>query len=171
MDGIDSFPNDAASWTFASSEPPTPGSWPILVDLDGTISDPTHRRHYLQSKPPDWVRFSLAADQDSPHLPVISWLRYNYTENPVIIVSGRPSYVLPLTRLWLTRHEVRWDVIALRPRGDVVQGFRHKMRIVSALKELGLIPRFAIDDSEQAVLAYRSVGVRCFVPFQDVIIE
>jgi hypothetical protein len=69
------------------------------------------------------------------------------------------------------RHEVRWDAIALRPQGDVVPGYRHKMRIVSALKELRLVPRFAIDDSEQAVLAYRNVGVRCFMNFQDVIME
>jgi hypothetical protein len=171
LNGIDSFPNDAATWAFASSEAPTPGSLPILVDLDGTLSDPTHRRHYLCSKSPDWVRFSLAADQDSPHLPVISWLRCNYTENPIIIASGRPSYVLPLTQLWLTRHDVRWDAIALRPQGDIIPGFRHKIRIVSALKELGLMPRFAIDDSEQAALAYRNAGVRCFMRFQDVAVE
>lgn len=161
------FPNEYASWAFASSEPIARGSRPILVDMDGTLSNPLHRRHYLLADPPDWVSFSLTADQDSPRLSVISWLRCNYTNHPVIIVSGRPSYVLALTRLWLTKFEVRWDVIALRPEGDTLPGFHHKVRIASALKEYGFNPLFALDDSVQASLAYSKVGIKCFTCIRD----
>lgn len=164
---IGSFPKEAASWAFANAGTLMQGSRPILVDLDGTLSDTTHRRHYLSSKPPDWVGFSLAARRDPANIAIISWLGSNYLENPIILTSGRPSYSLSLTQLWLGEHGVRWNAIALRPQGDTVRGVKHKLRIVAALKMMRLIPEFAIDDSEEVSLAYSEVGVKCFRNLQD----
>lgn len=164
---VESFPREAATWAFADTGMLVQDSRPILVDLDGTLSDTAHRQHYLLSKPPDWVGFTLAARHDPPNFALISWLRVNYLENPIIITSGRPSYSLLLTRLWLVDHGMRWDAIALRPHHDTVRGVNHKLRIVAVLKTLGLAPKFALDDSEEVSVAYSKAGIRSFKTLQD----
>jgi hypothetical protein len=168
---IEKFPQEAATWAFAHTATLVQGSKPILVDLDGTLSDTTHRQHYLSSKPPDWAGFSLAARRDPANFAMISWLRDNYLDNPIIITSGRPSYAAWLTRLWVAEHGVRWDAIALRPRNDTVPGVSHKMRIVAVLRVLGFMPEFAFDDSGEVSLAYSEVGIRCFRNLQDPTME
>ncbi|MDO7883436.1 hypothetical protein [Antiquaquibacter soli] len=150
-----------ATCVLAASHRLTRGSRPVVADLDGTLTDPGHRRHHLASSIPDWLAFSLAAKNDPPLLPEIEWLDSHSAERPVVIVSGRPSIAMQLTQSWLERHEVRWDAIVLRPPGDTVRGLEHKMRVLTALSELGIEPEFAFDDSSEARDAYEARGVEC----------
>jgi hypothetical protein len=154
----------AATWLFADWELVRQQPKAILVDLDGTLSDPAHRTHNLHSTPPDWKSFSLAASRDPPKAKQIAWLDHHYIDHSVIVVSGRPSYSMDLTLAWLALHHVRWSVIALRPDGDVVRGLDHKLRVLSALREQGFVPKLAIDDSIPVRLAYMAEGLACHPP-------
>jgi hypothetical protein len=154
----------AATWFFAGGDLLRQEPKAILVDLDGTLSDPAHRTHNLHSTPPDWKSFSLAASRDAPKVKQIAWLDHHYLDHSVIVVSGRPSYSMDLTLAWLALHHVRWNLIALRPDGDVVRGLDHKLRVLSALRKLGFVPKLAIDDSVPVRVAYMAEGLPCLPP-------
>lgn len=156
---------NVATWVLAAPHRLTKGSRPLIADLDGTLSDPGHRRHHLASDPPDWVSFSMAAAGDPPLMREIQWLNAHSATRPVIIVSGRPSIAIALTQSWLQSHRVRWDAIALRPPGDRVRGVAHKIRVLAALRSLELEPDFAFDDSDEAQGAYLAEGVSCRFPW------
>lgn len=38
----------------------------IVFDLDGTLADDSHRKHYLDRDPKDWNGFYDACDGDNP---------------------------------------------------------------------------------------------------------
>jgi hypothetical protein len=157
----------AATWYFADSQALPNGQKAVLVDLDGTLSNPAHRTHHLQSTPPDWKSFSIAASSDVPKIEQIAWLNSCYRDHSIIIVSGRPSYAMNLTRSWLALHHVRWNVVALRPKGDTVRGLDHKLRVLAAIRELGFVPELAIDDSATVRLAYIAEGLTCQPPIDS----
>jgi hypothetical protein len=156
--------SSVATWVSASPHRLVAGSRPVIADLDGTLSDPGHRRHHLSSRTPDWVSFSMAAAEDPPLLREIQWLNAHGRTRPVVIISGRPSIAITLTQSWLQAHRVRWDAIALRPPGDRVRGTVHKIRVLAALRRFNLEPEFAFDDSQEAREAYQAEGVTCRLP-------
>jgi len=39
----------------------------IIVDLDGTLSDSSHRQHFMTGKKKDWKGFYSALEQDPPN--------------------------------------------------------------------------------------------------------
>ena len=47
----------------------------VIFDLDGTLSDCTHRMHYLDNKPKDFDSFYGAMGDDTLVKPVASMLR------------------------------------------------------------------------------------------------
>lgn len=62
----------------------------IIVDIDGTVADLTHRLHYVETKPANWEAFKSLVSQDKPIIPVITIVQA-LAENhyDLIFVSGR----------------------------------------------------------------------------------
>ena len=103
----------------------------IVFDLDGTLSDETHRAHLREAD--DWAGYYQACDQDPP---INSMMRiFNQTllycygilqgdNNRVQIWTGRETTVGQQTRDWLFEHSVVYGFhrdrvyIAMRPEGD-----------------------------------------------------
>ena len=136
----------------------------VLVDLDGTLSDPEHRRHFLHREVPDWEAFSHGAAGDTPISVVIDDVNRRHVDMNIIISSGRPHFALNLTVEWLSVNKVEWDWLALRPKHDVVRGMEHKLRVLRELRRSGIAPSMAIDDSPEMASAYVEEGIRCLVP-------
>ena len=158
-----------ASWVLSDSHRLARGAQIIVADLDGTLSDPSHRRHHLATRPPDWVGFSLAAGDDPPMLQPIRWLNSAGTHMPIVVISGRHSIALDITQSWLNAHHIRWDAIALRPSGDTVRGIAHKRRVLVAIMNLGLKPVLALEDSLDACEVYELEGLQCVTPSDGVL--
>lgn len=105
----------------------------IIFDLDGTLANCDHRRHFVDKrlskdhsyglvydpkKPfkPDWQSFYEACDKDTPIIPVIHTLEYfgegkEYGSdtpwvdyNGIEIWSGRCESVKEKTEKWLSKH-------------------------------------------------------------------
>lgn len=137
------------------------------MDLDGTLACPAHRQQFLLTEPPDWVKFSMRAGDDTPNFAQIEWLRSKNGNRSVVILSGRPSYTLGITISWMNVHGIPWNAIALRPSDDTVPGIEHKLRVLAALRGAGIFPVLAVDDSEAVGVAYRAAGVACIPPIQS----
>lgn len=110
----------------------------IIFDLDGTLANCEHRRHFVDERlskqhaygliynpekrfKPDWKSFYEACDKDTPIEPVIDIFTRCVCTDKVEIWSGRCESVRDKTLLWLDRNlNVNNDefLLKMRPIGD-----------------------------------------------------
>lgn len=91
----------------------------IIVDIDGTLADLTHRLHYVTGGNRDWPAFFVGLSQDAPVKPII-WLANTIYDAsyPVILCSGRPEDHRAPTEAWLAQHGVRYSALRMRAATD-----------------------------------------------------
>lgn len=93
----------------------------VLVDLDGTLADISHRLHFVQKEPKDWKSFFEAIPGDSVRKEVIDMIDpYTKTHN-IIIVSARPETYRDETVSWLYNNylnELPFETVIMRSEGD-----------------------------------------------------
>lgn len=134
----------------------------VIVDMDGTLSDPTHRRPLATEKPKDWARFHDLCGEDSlqTHVGVtVNLLKAAYK---VVIVTGRPRQCEAVTRGWLDRHRVAFDALFMRADDDYRRDEIVKEEILDREILPAFRPVFAIDDRDRVVAMWRRRGIPCF---------
>ena len=131
----------------------------VVFDLDGVISDATHRQSYLRQRPQDWRGFFAAGVDD----PVIesgrALARSVEAGHVVVILTARPSYIAASTADWLDRNDVRHDLLVTRPDGDRRSSPEYKRDELIDLGSAGYDVQVAIDDDPEIVAMYRRQGV------------
>lgn len=135
----------------------------IIVDIDGTLADLTHRLHYVTGGNRDWPAFFVGLSQDAPVKPII-WLANTIYDAsyPVILCSGRPEDHRAPTEAWLAQHGVRYSALRMRAAGDFRQDFVVKREILHALRAEGLYDiQFCVDDRPSVVQMWREEGLIC----------
>jgi hypothetical protein len=111
----------------------------IIFDLDGTLANCEHRRHFvdynhwlgnqnigsdLSKFKPDWKSFYEACDQDKPILPTIHIINhFILLDNIIEIWSGRCESVKEKTEKWLADYlhgNSQYPIkLKMRPIGDI----------------------------------------------------
>ena len=151
----------------------TPGNWhvrdgapaggPLVVfDLDGVISDASHRQHFLRGERKDWRGFFTSAALDPPYEAGVALAASVDDDHAVAILTARPHYVADTTRAWLDANEVRHHLLILRPRhgrGSHGASADFKRHELSRLRAAGFEAALAIEDDERNIEMYRSEGV------------
>ena len=98
---------------------PQPQKGFVLVDLDGTMADITHRLHYVQQEPKDWTGFFSAMPDDTPRTEVVEMVRtLKLLGHQIIFVSGRPDTYRAHTELWLSQVFPHYTTLFMRRGGD-----------------------------------------------------
>jgi hypothetical protein len=131
----------------------------VLFDLDGVISDASHRQGYLREDPPDWVSFNLQADADPPIQAGLVFAASIAAAHRLVIITARPLAIVDVTRAWLDAHDVRHDLLILRPADDDRPSPDMKRTQLLELRRRGADVRLAIDDDVRNVEMYRDEGV------------
>lgn len=100
----------------------------IVFDMDGTLSDPAHRRTFVRKEDaqnndsafkPDWVKFFETCDKDAPRDEVIAKAREAKGQGyEVIICSARPEDYRDKTEKWLEQYNVPYDRLIMRKHAD-----------------------------------------------------
>lgn len=140
----------------------------IIVDIDGTLADATHRLHLLPKAPlfddvsPDeaWTRFFDAAVDDEPIGEIIELVNAMYQDNVVILATGRREETRELTAAWLARHKVSYDHLLMRKDGDHRPDTVVKREMLDHIRTLGLTILFALEDRLRVVKMWRANGLR-----------
>ena len=141
-------------------------SKPIYIfDLDGTLSDAEHRRHFVTTHPADWRAFFAACKDDPPIPEVIRTAQLlRRAEAMIVIMSGRSEEVRFETLRWLEKYGVDCDVIYLRQEGDRREDFVVKGEFMdhflTKYKREDIVAIF--EDRKQVVDAFRARGFRVF---------
>lgn len=148
------------NWYFRDG---APAAGPLVIlDLDGVISDASHRQHFLRGERQNWRGFFTSAGLDPPYAAGVALAASIDDGHTVAILTARPNYVVEVTRAWLAANEVRHDLLILRPRagrgsgGPSADFKRHEL---SRLRAAGYEVAMAIDDDERIIGMYRSEGV------------
>lgn len=133
----------------------------FCFDVDGTLADISHRRHWVQTKPKNWAAFNATMHLDKVH-DDIAWLARNFYEqgHTVIICSGRGSENREVTTTWLTANQIPFHALYMRAEKDYRRDDIVKIELLQQIiAEFGY-PDIWFDDRQQVVDAIRAQGVR-----------
>lgn len=139
----------------------------VIFDLDGTLADLTHRRHFVTTKPKNWPAFFAAADQDTCIEPIAKVARGFILAHRVLICSGRPDDMRDMTEKWLTKHIwgangfTKHDGLYMRKTGDYRADDIVKSELLDQILVDGFHPELAFDDRDRVVKMWRARGIRC----------
>lgn len=148
----------------------------FICDIDGTLADVEHRRHFVSTKPRNWPAFWAAADGDTPIVPVVETVKaLMFAGHRMVLSSGRQEQERAQTSAWLLKHcgihvfNDRVDAIMFKPQvemfmrhtGDNRPDYVVKEEMLEFMHRRGYNPALAIDDRQQVVDMWRKNGIRC----------
>jgi len=133
-----------------------------IVDIDGTLTNASHRQHLVQGSNKNWMKFYEGMVADTPHEDIIQIVNNWYFNGATILLcSGRPSEYRLLTKMWLENHLVNYHELYMRKTKDYRSDDIIKLELLDQMKIDGYNPTIALDDRDRVVKAWRSVGIRC----------
>lgn len=124
----------------------------IIVDVDGTLAKMRDRGPY------DWNKVGnddLYADIAE----IVDFYKNN--EYAIIIVTGRDGICEEETREWLEKNLVPYDEFYIRPAGNTEKDSIIKKRIYDEHIKGKYNIHIVLDDRDQVVKMWRSIGLRC----------
>lgn len=134
----------------------------VLVDIDGTIADGSHREHYvsMHGQRKDWKSYFHACGRDAPIDIVVRWVRELIKEFTICLVSGRPDSTQRETLPWLETHEVPYDYIFMRRSNDNRPDYEVKQDILNKLPKDKIA--FVLDDRPSVIRMWKANRLRVF---------
>lgn len=135
----------------------------VIFDIDGTLSDPTHRLHHVTGDNRDWDAFFAAVGDDPVHEPIVDLLRIITNANEgVILCSGRPEAYRITTKNWLRNVCIFYYLnLYMRADGDHRADHIVKAGMLARMREDGYEPWLVIDDRPSVVEMWREAGLTC----------
>lgn len=143
----------------------------VIVDIDSTIADISHRLHMLPKLTKEdgsyepsgrcWDEFHAAAVDDKPIAEIIELVELIAAAYPIILCTGRGEETREKTIAWLNKHGVFFDDLYMRPYGDFRKDTVVKGEMLANLRADGYDPIMAFDDRTAVVKMFREAGVRC----------
>lgn len=133
-----------------------------VFDIDGTLSDLSHRLHHIQRQPKDWDAFFDACVEDDPIQHICSLARNLSHHHDVVFVSGRSDRVRIQTDYWLKVCAcLSGSGLYMRRDGDFRADDIVKLELLAQLRSDGFEPVMAFDDRDRVVAMWRAAGIPC----------
>lgn len=145
----------------------------IIFDLDGTLADCEHRRHYVDCRikdvtnwKPNWKKFFEECDKDKPIEPVVRLLQMYCETHEVEVWSGRCESVREITEDWFDSYTYNLvDThfkLKMRPIGDNTPDDQLKEKWLKEALEKGYQIEAVFDDRKKVVEMWRRNGIFVF---------
>ena len=132
----------------------------VIFDVDGTIADVEHRRHFVSQKPADWKSFRNSTVFDTP----VQWVcdiakRFIAQGDNVAFFSARNESERSITEKQISE----WigeghQGLFLRPDGDFRRDDEFKSDLADKFEEVGGKIDLVFDDRNQVVEMWRKRG-------------
>ena len=136
-----------------------------IFDIDGTLANINHRRHFVENSPKCWKSFFESMLMDEPNHRVVKLAKSFAKTSNILLVSGRPSDYKDHTVRWLEEHQIPWNGLFMRKAGD----FRPDDIIKKEIWANEIVPKLedavdvlVIDDRDKVVQMWRSLGLECW---------
>lgn len=135
----------------------------VILDLDGTVFDCSHRLHFIEGQSRDYKAFydGIVDDTPIPHIvDLVRALAFSQ-EYLILVVTGRPITHLRETQMKLQEEFISYHAIFMRPEGDFRKDYIVKKEILDTIRKEFGEPAFALDDRASVVAMWRENGVPC----------
>lgn len=123
----------------------------VIVDIDGTLAKMGDRSPY------DWSKVGV----DRVHRDIADLVDDIGAMRSIILVSGRDESCREQTVAWLDRHDIKYDMLLMRPAGNNEKDTIIKERIYREHILGKYHVDYVLDDRDQVVKLWRSLGLRC----------
>jgi phosphoglycolate phosphatase-like HAD superfamily hydrolase len=135
----------------------------VVFDVDGVLADADHRQDVLFNKGgrKDWKAFFALAGDDALIEEVARLTTLLDPALRVVLLTARPTSNRSITVTWLAQHDLRWDLLVMRPDGDFRSSPDAKRMAVAELRQHGFDPRLAFDDDRRNVDMFHAAGIPC----------
>ena len=135
----------------------------VIFDVDGTLADISHRRHFVTNNKKNWAQFNAQMGEDviNPAVVELYCTLWDSQKYDIIIVTGRSEEFREVTEQWLAWKNIPFNRLIMRKARDNRQDSLIKQDILDALKAEGKDIVFAVDDRQQVVDMWRRNGVTC----------
>jgi hypothetical protein len=153
--------SDNPNWRWRGS--PHEGGPAVVFDIDGVLADAGHRQDILFSggKRKNWKAFFDAAGDDAVIEEVARATELFDRDLCVVLLTARPTTIQRITVTWLQQHDLRWDLLVMRPEGDFRSSPEAKRLAVHELRAAGFDLRLAFDDDRRNVDMFHDEGIPC----------
>jgi uncharacterized HAD superfamily protein len=131
----------------------------IIVDIDGTLTDCSHRMHFILGKHKNWKKFFASASLDKPRIEVISQVRELARQYNIHLVTGRPESYRQQTEKWLAFYRIPFNSLHMREDGDYRSDDVVKQEILDYQFDKENI-ELVIDDRPRVIRMWQSNGLR-----------
>jgi len=134
----------------------------IIVDLDNTLTDCTHRLHHIQREHPNWNAFyhDMATDRLNIWCSVLIEAVFHKNVD-VLLVTGRPEGFRTATRDWLERFQIPFSGLFMRSAKDRRDDTEVKAGIYERKIEPEYNVLFAVEDRKRVADMWRAKGLVC----------
>lgn len=134
-----------------------------VFDVDGTLMDINHRRHYVSGEKKDWKSFFdyMQFDTINDHVFHLAHALHNDGYD-IVVVSGRNERHREVTEQQLAFGKLEYKALIMRPDDNYEPDHVFKKEILDKMREAGLDPQFAVDDRPTVVRMWRDNEVPVF---------
>jgi len=131
----------------------------VVCDIDGTIADIEHRRHFVTGEKKDWAGFFGAMDGDTVRAEVREMLENDIVAGKqIIFVSARPEDYRDITTEFLKSCCLPTDYLLMRRSGDKRPDTMVKEQLYNRfLKNLNV--ENVYDDRPSVIRMWRQLGL------------
>ncbi|MDD0852077.1 HAD family acid phosphatase [Halobacteriovorax sp. GB3] len=134
----------------------------IIVDLDGTLCDLKHRVHHVEGETKDWKSFNSKIPYDELNKWCLDLMKaMKKADHKIIIVTGRSEGTKEMTAVWLSKYQVPYDALYMRPSKDQSEDSDVKEAIYNNHIKDHYSVTFVVDDRLSVVKRWREMGLVC----------
>jgi phosphoglycolate phosphatase-like HAD superfamily hydrolase len=132
----------------------------IIFDVDGTLMNIEHRRHFVVQRPKDFDAFRAATKDDTPKDEIFAIAKaMKAAGHRIIISSGRNKSQMDITVQQINSQGLEFDAIFMRSNRDFRQDYVVKEAMLVKMIAEGFFPIMAVDDRQQVVDMWRRNGL------------
>ncbi len=132
----------------------------VIVDIDGTICDSSHRMHHIEKDPKDWAAWYAGCIDDQPIEPILRLVKALSWDSRIVLVTGRSDTARVQTEAWLEKHWVSHERLLMRREGDHRPDTVVKAEIYRKHFEPGRV-WLVLEDRARVVGMWRDLGLTC----------
>jgi FMN phosphatase YigB (HAD superfamily) len=134
----------------------------VIFDIDGTLMDIDHRRHFVSGDSKDWVSFKEHTIADKPYDDIVDIaLMYQEWGANIHLCSGRNESQREVTELQMRICGIQWKTLQMRWENNFEPDDVLKFDMLKQLKDDGYDPTVVFDDRDSVVAMWRANGLKC----------
>ena len=134
-----------------------------LFDVDGTLMNIEHRRHYVEGDNKDWKSFNDYTKFDTINDHVFQMANALASDGyKIIVLSGRMEKQREITEKQLAFGKLDYMRLIMRPDNNYDPDHEFKKDVLDLFIAEDLKPQFTVDDRPSVVKMWRDNGIPCF---------